>query len=110
MRDRPNQELRGFAWQYGVGVQGDDIADQVQSARVADDGAECVTCFAAQVFVELREFPALAFPTHPHVLLRIPKPRSMEEEEHILVASSVFAVQGFDARRRDRKSTRLNSS
>src|SRR3954465_5590405 len=97
MRDRTDHQLRGLARQYRVRIECNHITNELGATGVADDGAERVLRVAAEILVELRELSSLALPAHPHVLLRIPQSRPMEEEEHIFIAGSVLRVEGLDA-------------
>src|SRR6476620_5740680 len=95
--------MRRITRQHRIGVQRDDVADEFQPARIADDRCEGARSIAAHILIELRELASLSLPAHPDVLLRVPQSRPMEKEEHIFIAGSVFGVQRFDAGARRRQ-------
>jgi hypothetical protein len=83
MRDRAHEHARGAGREHRVRIQRDDVAAFLQRGRTADDGGKHVGT-AAQELVELAQLAALALPPHPGVLLRVPLPDAMEQEEGIL--------------------------
>src|SRR2546423_2121379 len=97
VRDGADEQLGRVARQYRIRIEGYDVANELQPARITDDCRECVAGVATQIFVELGELAALALPTHPHVLFWIPQSRAMKEKKHILISRPVLAIERFDA-------------
>src|SRR2546423_4846220 len=98
VRNRSYEQLGRVARQHGVGVQVDDVLNELEPARITDDRAERITCTAAEKPVELCELPAFSLPSHPDVLLGIPKSRPMEQKKDILAGVPVLRVQALDTR------------
>ena len=75
-----------------VGVQGDDVADALQSFQRACLERKAIV-LTEQKFVEIKEFAALSLPTHPHSLASIEDPMTMQEKERATIFVGVFCVQ-----------------
>src|SRR5439155_18780394 len=52
---------------------------------------------ASQQALDLLDLAALALPSHPHALARVPLPDAVEEEEAVLVLGGVAEVELLDA-------------
>ncbi len=77
-----DQAGRGAAGQTGVGVEGDHVADprgHVGGPPV--DRGERRVARAREQVVQLVELPALALPSHPLALARVPEPPAVEQEK-----------------------------
>ena len=97
---------RRIARQLRIGVQGDDVLHAGQDRGVTDDERKTlpriIACIAAQQRIQVSQFAALAFITHPDAFLRVPSPRAVEQVEMIAPARfiAVFPVQLVYARAR----------
>ena len=78
MSERADEGTRAVAWQLGIGVQGDHVANLRQDRLLADRDLEGGIGRAAQVSVEFDELAALALPAHVAGLPRVPDAPSME--------------------------------
>ena len=99
VRDRSDEQLRRISRQYRVRVECYDVTHEGEPARVADDRIERVSCSPPQEFVELGKLATLPLPAHPHILFRIPEPRTVKEKKHVFTGVSVPRVERIDARR-----------
>ena len=93
MRERTDQRRRRLRWQQRIGIECDDEAHLTDGRDVADDRRERFLRAAAQEAVELRELPALALPSHPHALLRIPAAGAMEQIERVLLLRCIPRIE-----------------
>ena len=83
MRQRPDQATGGLNRQLCVGIQRDDVADGRQNRHVAVANDEAGARVAAKQPVELRQFAALALPSHPAPFAGIPAPLPVKQKEPI---------------------------
>src|SRR5437867_645237 len=91
-------ELPGrLARQPGVAVERDAVAHLREDAELADLHVEARVGGAPQQAVELLDLAALALPSHPHALARVPLADAVEEEESVLVLGGVAEVELLDA-------------
>jgi hypothetical protein len=85
MRDRSDQGARRADRKPRIGVERDDVAHQRRGPwRRAARRDEARARRPPQQLVELVELPALALPSHPLVLARIPATRAVKEVESLL--------------------------
>ena len=97
MRQRPDQPLRAARRQFGVGVQGNHVADVAQRGGLPhhfDKGRRHV---ATQQAVELVELAPLALPAHPDAFGRVPEPAPVEEVKGLAACRAVTAIQRLHA-------------
>src|SRR5690348_1376582 len=92
MNRRADEFARDVARQLCVGVERDDVTDVFQERVVRRVYDEARIAGAAEQPVELLEFAALAFPTHPTVLAGIPLTTTMEEVKTIVAMPAVERV------------------
>ena len=92
MRDGPHQHARRARRKHGVGVERDDVATGAQHRGLADDAGEPLAA-AAHEPVERAELAALALPSHPRALARVPQAGPVEEEEGVLRAWGIPCVE-----------------
>ena len=89
MRQLSYQPARGVAGELGVGIKRQDKADSFRKLA-ADDNKARINCTAEQA-VQLMELAALAFPAHPLVLLRVPLPRAVQQQEPVGAVAQIEA-------------------
>jgi hypothetical protein len=96
---RAHKGGRRRPWEYGVGVQRDDVAHIAQRPRVARHHRERVAGSAAQIAVELRQLAALSLPSHPRALGRVPEARPVEQKKGVPLAGhgGITLVESLDA-------------
>jgi len=82
----------GIAWQLGIGVQRDDVLDEGENVDAADNFRKASHGPPPQQGVELGEFAAFAFVTHPQTFAGVPAPRAVEQEKQILGGGPIFGV------------------
>src|SRR2546430_15263049 len=80
----------------GIAVQGDAVADAGQHLRIAHVDAEARVLGPPQQAVELFDLPALALPTDPRALPRVPLARTTEHEEPVGATLAETGVLGAD--------------
>ena len=97
MRHRADEFAGGIAWQPGIGVQREDVANRGEERRIADDLGERSGRTAAEQRVELLQLAAFAFVAHPEALVRIPNAWPMEQTEDRRAVEAVPRIQGPDA-------------
>ncbi len=86
----------GIAWQFGIGIESNHVPDITQTFHIADGKRKAVFHAAAQECVEIRQFAALTLVTHPGVFLRIPAPRTVQQQEIAVLILKVLFVQFLD--------------
>jgi len=96
-----NQAMRAITRQLGVGIEGDHISNASQDGKVADLHGEFVG-IAAQQFVEVQEFAALALPTHPGVFHLVKNAVAVEMVERPHSGIGVLAIQALNQLRAQR--------
>ncbi|EGF32457.1 hypothetical protein IMCC9480_2462 [Oxalobacteraceae bacterium IMCC9480] len=96
MRQRGDELARGIARQQRVGIERDHVAHLLQRRGVADDARKRGSAAAAQEMVQVAQFAALAFESHPDLLVRIPAPRPVQQQERTAGLIGVFAVECGD--------------
>ena len=89
MRQFSNKSARRITWKFCVGIKRYDKPDRLREPA-ADDHESCVSRTAQQA-VQFIELAALAFPAHPYVLLGIPFPCPVQENEAVGVMARVEA-------------------
>src|SRR2546425_13031690 len=82
----------------GIAVQGDAVADAGQHLRIAHVDAEARVLGPPQQAVELFELPALALPTDPRALARVPLARTMEQVEPVGATLAETGVRSEERR------------
>ncbi len=81
MSDRAGQFGRGLRRKLCIRVQCDNMLDRAQHGQVPfHDGERTARPFAHQPVKRL-QFAALAFMAHPYLLVRIPFPGTIQQEE-----------------------------
>src|SRR6266446_6520776 len=84
MRHLADQPVDSVAWQPGVGIERNDVADAVGhlwslGAEVEETGV----CRATQQPVHLVQLAALAFPTDPACFAGVPYPLAVQQQEPV---------------------------
>ncbi len=95
LADQPGD---GVAWQSGIGIERDDVADTARHLRrVTADGRERGVGRAAEKPVKLAELAPLALPSHPFLLAGIEDAAAVQQKKAIAVgARSMAMVQALD--------------
>jgi hypothetical protein len=96
VEDDPDQLLGSVAREPRVPVERDAEADLRKDRDVAHLGRVAGVAGAAEQPVELLDLSPLPLPPHPPVLLRVPQPRPMEQEESVIASLAQARVEGFD--------------
>jgi hypothetical protein len=91
------------AGQLRVGVQGDDVPDRRQDRGISDTIRECSLLPSPQQGIELFQFAALAFISHPHPFAGVPHPGPVKQIEDARPVLAVGLVEGLDSRARARE-------
>ena len=87
MRQLSHEPPRRVAGEFGVGIKGQDETNGFRKPSADDDkGRIKGTAEQAVQFVELA---TLAFPAHPFVLLRIPLPRAVQQQESVRAVAQI---------------------
>ena len=80
MRHLANEAANRVARQAGVRIQGDHVA---HVGRQRARGQKTGVGRATQQTVQFMQLAALAFPTHPTGLARVPDPATMQHDEAV---------------------------
>src|SRR5262245_2005728 len=96
MRDDADQFSRRVARQPGVGVECDAVADAWQHVEIADVHGKARIGRSAQQPIELLDFPAFAFPSHPQPFALVPLTSSMEQKKSAARLARVSTIECLD--------------
>src|SRR4051812_30369887 len=92
MRHRADKAGRGVARQLRVGIECDHITNFTQYGEIANLHGEAVKP-ATKVLIEVEQFAALSFPSHPPSFQRIEHAVAVEHVERRAISSPVMRVQ-----------------
>ena len=74
---------RRIAWQLRIGIQGDDVADLRQDARLANHNQKTIGC-ASERGVEICQLTPFSLVPHPAIFASVPASIAMEQIEDII--------------------------
>ena len=85
-----------IAWQLRIGIQGDDVANLRQNARLAHHNQKAIRC-ASKSGIEVCQLTPFSLVPHPAIFARVPASIAMEQIEDIIPYMSVFGIQSMNA-------------
>src|SRR5579862_115020 len=80
MGKSPDEPVSGPRWQLGIGIQGDDIANQRKRGKITRFDGEAVRG-AKEKVVEVHQLAPLALPAHPASFRGIVDPMTVQVEK-----------------------------
>src|SRR5713101_4682974 len=96
MSEGSDQAPRCLVGELRVRIERDNETDPGEAVQAAAEHSETRVAVTPEQAVELDELAALAFPTHPAVLVGIPHPPAMAKKEPLRLAGAVALVEGLD--------------
>src|SRR5882762_11730698 len=92
MRQRSDHAMRRASGKLSIGVERNDEANLGQDGKVPDLEREAVEV-SLQELIQIQQFPALAFPSHPGALARVVDPVPVKQKERAFLPAGILVVQ-----------------